>query len=273
LLQPFNIRTIWQVLKDFNSNNLQSLFDYYVFTGGLPKYIDILTSNNALSFDGILNFAISKNSPFVYEGKNLLIEEFGKEYGTYFSILELISRGKTGRPEIESILESNIGGHLDRLEKDYGIIRRYKPINAKPRSHLQKYLISDNFLNFWFRFIHKNTSTFETGNYDYIKEIIRRDYSTYVGLLLEKFFMELLAATGKYNLIGSYWEKENKNQIDIVAINDMEKIITIAEVKLDKSRINLNILRNKSYKLLLDYPGYKPAYLALSLEDATEYLK
>jgi len=35
--------------------------------------------------------------------KEPLIEEFGKEYGTYFSILELIATGKTARSEIESI--------------------------------------------------------------------------------------------------------------------------------------------------------------------------
>ncbi len=38
----------------------------------------------------MLDFMLKQNSPFLDEGKNVLIEEFGKEYGTYFSILELI---------------------------------------------------------------------------------------------------------------------------------------------------------------------------------------
>lgn len=46
---------------------------------------------------------LTPNSPFINEGKNLLIEEFGKEYGAYFSILELISIGKTARTEIQVI--------------------------------------------------------------------------------------------------------------------------------------------------------------------------
>lgn len=36
----------------------------------------------------------------INEGKNLLIEKFGKEYGIYFSILELISAGKTARTDL-----------------------------------------------------------------------------------------------------------------------------------------------------------------------------
>jgi AAA+ ATPase superfamily predicted ATPase len=125
----------------------------------------------------MVDFILKDNSPFLNEGKNLLIEEFGKDYGTYFSILELIAQGKTGRSEIESILEKPTGGFLDRLENDYHLIERYKSIHAKPKSRSQKYLIKDNFLKFWFRFIYKNRSAIEMGNFAYVKEIIRCDFS------------------------------------------------------------------------------------------------
>jgi hypothetical protein len=36
---------------------------------------------------------------------------------------------------------------------------------------------------------------------------------------------------GDYNLIGNYWEAGNKNEIDIVAVNDFSKTALIAEVK------------------------------------------
>ena len=98
----------------------------------------------------MINFILSENSPFLNEGKNLLIEEFGKEYGNYFSILELMSLGKTSRSEIESVLQRDMGGFLEKLEKDYFVINRYKPINAKPESKLIKYKIKDHFLKFWF---------------------------------------------------------------------------------------------------------------------------
>jgi AAA+ ATPase superfamily predicted ATPase len=271
-IKQFGIATIREILVDHDYDDVKILFDYYVFTGGIPRYIDLLIANKAFSWEAIVDYMIQANSPFLLEGKNLLIEEFGREYGTYFSILELIARGKTSRPEMESVLETNIGGHLGRLEKDYSLITRYKPVNAKPDTRTQKYKIVDNFLNFWFRFIYKNSATIEAGNFQYIKELIRRDYSTYAGEILERFFMELLAATGKYNIIGTYWEKGNQNQIDIVASNDLAKTITFAEVKLNKARIRLETLKQKSQRLLLEYPGYAPEWLELSLEDVKKYL-
>ncbi len=272
-IHPFSIATIDTILKDQHIKDVDDLFNYYVFTGGMPKYIDLLVENKAFSLDEILDCIIEDNSPFINEGKNLLIEEFGKEYGTYFSILELIALGKTARSEIESILETNVGGYLDRLEKDYAIIAKYKPIHAKPQSRSQKYKIVDNFLNFWFRFIYRNRSAIETGNFGYVKELVKQDYSNYCGKILEKFFRDLLAQTNQYNCIGSYWEKGNENEIDIVAVNDMKKEITIAEVKMNKAKIDIEALKRKSKNLLMEFPNYKVQYLSLGLTDVRGFLE
>lgn len=272
-LKPFTIKDTHRVLSDHGADDVKSLFDCYVFTGGMPKYLDILTSNSALSYKGILSFMLSPNSPFISEGRNLLIEEFGKEYGTYFSILELISIGKTARTEIESVLEIHAGAYLARLENDYALISRHKPVGAKPNSRLQKYKITDNFLNFWFRFIFRNRSAAETENFSYIKEIINRDYSSYSGRMLERFYHQLFAETGNYNVIGSYWEKGNQNEIDLVALNDLKKEITLADIKLDRKKINLNALKERAQGLHNTYSGYKVKWLGLSLEDVKDYLK
>ena len=269
---PFTIRTMNDILHDYKVKDPRVLFDYYVLTGGMPKYIDLLVENKVFSLEEIVDFMIESNSPFINEGKNLLIEEFGKEYGTYFSILELISLGKTGRSEIESILETNVGGYLDRLEKDYAIIAKYKPMNAKSNSRSQKYRIVDNFLNFWFRFIYRNRSAIETGNFNYVKDIIKRDYDTYCGRVLERYFHDLFAETNQYNRIGSYWEKGNKNEIDLVAINDMQKKCVVAEVKMKKEKVNLEQLKQKAKRIEKSYSQYKFEWLSLGPEDAAHYI-
>jgi uncharacterized protein len=267
MIKPFSVKTTAGILRDYKVKDPAIVFDYYLFTGGSPKYIDLLVENKAFTFEEILNFVVCDNSPFLNEGKNLLIEEFGKEYGTYFSILELISVGKTGRSEIQSILESDVGGHLERLERDYAVIEKYKPINAKPNSKTQKYRITDNFLAFWFRFIYRNRSAVETGNFEYIRDVIRRDYSTYAGKVLERFFQTLFAETGRFNKIGSYWEKSHQNEIDLVAMNDMKKELVIAEVKMNKARIDLAGLKAKATKLVESYPNYKVEWESLGIED------
>lgn len=271
-LKPFTIATLKHILIDHDLRDSRTLFNWYVLTGGMPKYIDSLVNNSDGSLEGILKFMVSEYSPFLYEGKNVLIEEFGKEYGTYFSILELISRGKTSRSEIESAMERNIGGYLSRLEDDYNLLGRVRPINAKPKAKLVKFFLKDHFLKFWFRFIHRNWSAVETGNFSYIIQIIQRDFQTYCGPILEQFFHDLFAASGEYNRIGAYWEKKNLNEIDLVAINDVNKIVVMAEIKLNKERINKAHLKKKSKKLLNSYPDYQPHWLALGIEDIQQYL-
>lgn len=271
-LNPFPLHTIHEILNDQGVKGMKALFDCYALTGGMPKYLDLFAANSALTFGRMIDFVLQPDSPFLHEGRNLLIEEFGKDYGTYFSILELISLGKTGRMEIQSVLEADIGGHLDRLESVFGIISKHKPIDAKPNSRLQKYRIMDNFLNFWFRFIYRNRSAIETGNFAYVREILERDYSTYCGLLLEKCFRELLAGTGNYNRIGTYWERGNQNEIDLVAINDMRKTVTLADIKLSKSKLNVEGMKRRAQGLLASYPHYQPEWIGLSVENMADYL-
>ena len=271
-LKAFGISGIWRVLKDHGCLDPQGLFAVYLLTGGMPKYLELLTANAALTRERMLDFVLTANSPFLNEGKNLLIEEFGKDYATYFSILELIAAGKTSRSEIESVLQIQAGAYLAKLETDYAVLERLRPIDAKPNARLQKYRIADNFLNFWFRFIFRNRSAVETENFGYIREIIERDYDTYSGPLLEKFYRALFAEQKAYNRIGSSWEKGNKNEIDLIAVNDLEKKLIIAEVKLNRARIDLRVLKAKAEKLLSSYPDYNVEWLALGLEDIGAYL-
>lgn len=271
-LKPFPVKTLAAIVRDHASADARLLFDFYLFTGGSPKYVELLVENKAFSLEGILDLMIAADSPFIHEGKNLLIEEFGKEYGTYFSILEMISSGKTGRTEIESVLQTNIGGYLDRLEKDYAVIERRKPINAKPNSRTQKYEIVDNFINFWFRFVYRNRSAVEAGNFTYIKDIVRRDYPVYAGKILERFYRTLFAETGRYNRIGSYWDRSHQNEVDLVAVNDMKKEMVVAEVKLDPAKIDLSDLRRRAAGLVSDLATYKTEYLALSFKNIGDYL-
>ena len=90
------------------------------FTGGVPKYVELFYDNRILDVDGMISFMARDNSPFIDEGKYLLIEEFGKNYGTYFSILSAISGGINTQSAIEAALgEKSIGGQLKRLVEDY----------------------------------------------------------------------------------------------------------------------------------------------------------
>jgi len=267
-LKPFNPGILKSIIAEnkpgFENNDLLA---FYIFTGGIPKYIELFVDKSIFSLNGIIDEILRSNSLLLEEGKNLLIEEFGKEYTTYFSILSLIASSKNSRNEIESILRKNTGGYLDRLEKEYGIIRRNRPVFSRPESRTMRYIIDDNFLNLWFRFIYRYRSAVEIENFEYVKDIIRRDFSAYSGRFLEKYFIEKLSGEKSYSLIGNYWERGNNNEIDIVAINEMERKALIAEVKINPGKINLELLKLKAQRIIHHLKGYDIEYKAFSIED------
>ena len=271
-LKPFTPKTIKQILIDNNSYTTENLFIIFLVTGGIPRYIEILVNDKTLTEKSIIDYYISEDSPFIDEGKIILSEEFGKEYGTYFSILELMAEGKTSRSEIESILEKNIGGYLEKLEIDYELICKNRPVGAKPTGKIQKYHIKDNFLKFWFRFIQKNRSALENNNYVYIKKYFNKNIPTYKGLMLEKMYQEIYKESAKFNIIGNYRERGNLNEIDLVAINDMDKKIVLAEIKMNLDKAKMNELKVKSEKLLKKYRDYEIEYKLLGMQNLEEYI-
>ncbi len=266
-VKSFDINTIKTILNDYTSeNNNENLLAFYLFTGGVAKYVEMLVHAGAFTLEDMVNEIFSENSLFLDEGKNVLIDEFGKDYGNYFSILSLIANSKTSRSEIESILHISIGGYLEKLENDYALITKVRPILAKPGTKNVKYKLNDNFLNFWFRFIYKYRGAVETESFDYLKELFLRDYTTYSGQILERYFKEKLTNEMTLSQIGSYWESGNQNEIDIVALNEYEKKAIIAEVKRNKDKIDLRVLEEKAQNLSKKLTGYTITYKGFSLD-------
>ena len=267
-VKPFDLKTMEEILSDYHPTyTKEDLLAFYMITGGVAKYIEQLVIYKAFTKKKILDAVFSENSFFLEEGKDVLIGEFGKDYGNYFSVLSLIASSKTDRGSIESILNMPVGGFLDKLEKEYDIITRNRPFMAKEGSRSNKYKIEDNFLNFWFRFIYKYKSTIEIGNYAYVREIVERDYDMYSGIVLEKYFRAKLIETMQYSDVKGYWNNKGEDEIDIVAINEMKKKIEFYEVKRNSEKIKLSFLENKATKIVAKFTDYTIEYKGLSLTD------
>ena len=268
-LKPFHVDTLKEILADnYPEYTPEDLLAFYVLTGGVAKYVELLISKKAFTLSKMLDEVFRENSLLIDEGRNVLIEEFGKDYATYFSILSLIASSKTSRSEIESILEVSIGGYLERMENDFNLIRKVRPMFAKPGGRNIKYEIVDNFLNFWFRFIYKYQSAVEIGDFGYLRSIVERDYPTYSGKILERFFTEKLVNLQRYSAIGIWWEKGNQNELDIVAVDDFTKVVLFAEVKRKKENISISVLQEKAQKLLQSQlKDYTAEYRGFSMED------
>jgi AAA+ ATPase superfamily predicted ATPase len=267
-VKSFDITTIKEIIGDYYPEfTSEDLLAFYLFTGGVAKYVELLVDAKAFTLGKIVDEIFSENSLFLDEGKNVLVDEFGKDYGNYFSALMLIASSKTSRSEMESIMGITLGGYLDKLENEFGLITKIRPVLSKPASKVVKYRINDNFLNFWFRFVYKYRGAVEMKNFDYVKNIIKRDYNTYSGQILESYFRAKISAEENLSQIGSYWEAGNQNEIDIVAINEYEKTAIVAEVKRQAKHIDLDILKKKAENLVAKLKGYTVDFRGWSMDD------
>jgi AAA+ ATPase superfamily predicted ATPase len=270
-LSRFSTGTIKTILSDYRTEySNDDLLALYTFTGGIPKYIELFCDSNITTVSDMIDFMIRDNSLFIYEGKNLLIEEFGKNYDAYFSIISAISGGVLTQSEIESLLGGqSIGGHIKRLVEDYEIIKRKSPIGSKPGSHAVRYEISDNFLTFWFRYLYRHDNMVEIKAFDALRHIVKEDYNRYSGVMLERYYRAKLVESGDYQEIGTYWEsKGEQNEIDIVALYVTDQKADIIEVKRNRSKYNEQFVMAKAEHLRKkQYNKYEMCCKCLSLED------
>ena len=235
-LFPFTTSILKEVLADHKPDyTKEDLLALYTFTGGVPKYIELFMENGCTEMESMVDFMLQPESSFITEGQALLIQEFGKKYGNYFSILSAIANGRNTLSEMESAMGGiSLGGQLKRLEEDYNLVKKKRPVFSKESSQSVRYEVSDMFLRFWFRYFIKYQSYIEIHNYGHLADIIKKDYPTFSGIALEMYFRQQMMESEDFAEIGSWWQgKDNKeqNEIDIVGLYAESRRALVAEVK------------------------------------------
>ncbi len=271
VLEPFTTGVLKQILKDFNPEYTpEDLLALYSITGGVPWYVTLLLDKGKTNRDAMLAALTEENSPFINEGKNILIEEFGTDYVTYFSILTCIASGMKTRSEIENELgNNNIGSYLVKLEDYYKVITKSLPIFAKENSKKVRYQLNDCFLIFWFRFFYKYQALVENKALKSLGEIIERDYSSVSGLMMERYFMKKFQEEGRY-IIGKWWDRRGENEIDLIVVDPIQKEAWMYELKKQGYRYKENEFREKVDIVLEQTPELRKMTIhigSLSLED------
>ena len=270
-LEPFTTDVLKQILGDFNSNyTSEDLLALYSITGGVPWYVTLLLDKGKTTKNKMLSALTEENSPFINEGRNILIEEFGTDYVTYFSILTCIASGMKTRSEIENELHNdNIGPYLVKLENYYKVITKSLPVFAKENSKKVRYQLNDCFLIFWFRFFYKYQALVENKALKALGDIIKRDYSGVSGLMMERYFMKKFQEEGRY-IVGKWWDRKGENEIDLIVVDPIQKEAWMYELKKQRYRYKENDFREKVDKVLEQTPELRRMTIhvgSLSLED------
>lgn len=274
-LEPFRTDVLKEIMADHKENyNNDDLLALYCFSGGVPKYVELLMDNDCTDMEKMVEYMTRPDSQFFDEGRNMLIQEFGKQYATYFSILGLIAAGDVTLPQIEGMLgEKSLGGQMKVLEEEYGLIKKKRPIRANNTSKTVRYEINDIFLRFWFRYFYKYRSLIEIKNYSALSELIKNEYSTYSGRILERWFRQKMMESQQYAEIGAWWHPRKgnadtpDNEIDIVTVR-LDGKVQAYEVKRNKNKYPKELLSEKVADLSRSaFGNTNITFGCLSLED------
>ena len=262
--------TIREILACYNpSFTAEDLLALYLYTGGVAEYVEMMMDSGATNKTLMMEKFVCKNSYFINEGKNMLIEEFGRDYTRYFEILQLIASGHTTRSELESIMKTELAGYITKLENDYSLISRNMPMFQKSNRNI-RYQIEDNFLRVWFRYIYKYSYMLEVGANGKLKALMEKDYTTYSGRVLERYFRAVMIESEEFTRIASWWDRKGENEIDIIAADELEQRVTFYEVKRQAKDINIGILKDKAVQFFNttgSFQKFSVDYKGLSLDD------
>lgn len=267
-LKPFSTQVLKEILHDHNPDyTSEDLLMLYAITGGVAKYVVQLMDDGCATWEKMLKDVCQPSSIFIEEGTELLVGEFGRRYQTYYSILQLIASGKTNQSEVDGVIQKNTGRYLDTLENEYSLIRKIRPLWAKPNCQGVRYCISDCFLMFWFRFIEKNRSLVELGKFDLLEELIRNEYSQFSGIVLEKYFRQKYGEQERVTEVSNWWDNKGENEIDLIVIKRIDREAIVAEVKRNPNKIDLKKLEEKYKHIQHHLNGYKVELIGLSMDD------
>jgi len=285
-LKPFSFKIISKILNDFGIADFEDIVKFYSIYGGMPRYYILICDFKIKEpMESINDLLLNDLAPLRKEVRTVITEEFGKEVQAYYGILTAIALGKTKSNEIANhigIKETSLSPYLNDLIDVLEVIKREIPVTESLKSKRSRYYLKDNFFRFWFRFIYRNRSYYEVGNYDPILNEIQQNFNSYVGLSFEEICKEFLTGINKnkklpfyFDEIGKWWgsyrdEKTGKrksDEIDIVALNKQnkqKKEILFVEVKWKTLNIN-------DTKKILDELKEKSRYVNWYNNDRYEY--
>jgi len=245
-------------LSFFDSKNFMKKYDLkdfvyiYSITGGIPRYLEEMDDKLNI-WENIKENVANKNCFLYREPLNLFYEEF-KNPSVYLSIIHSLSEGGKKFNEISTIADISMGKLTKYLNvlKRVKIIKKIVPVTEnKERTRNTQYVLMDNYIKFWFKFIYPSRAFIELDETDLLISKLKKDLSSFVGLSFEEICSQFLIQnkTIKLTNIGKWWH--NEEEIDIVGLNDDKKEIYFFECKWRDISYNQSLkifeeLKNKS---------------------------
>ncbi|MBI4493753.1 MAG: ATP-binding protein [Chloroflexi bacterium] len=162
-LQPFDYADAARFFPTYAPED--RLRAYGVF-GGMPAYLAACNTDASLA-DNILRSVLRSQAALRREPDYLLSQERSvKEPPRYLSVLRAIAHGATQPNEIALAAgfrsPADITGILAKLQESR-LVARIVPARGDPGRRISRYVVSDPFLAFWFKFVQPAETLLERG--------------------------------------------------------------------------------------------------------------
>lgn len=273
-INPFSSATIREYLTDRNSNvSSEELLLFFAMTGGVPRYMEIISSSVDCNITGFKKFLFSQlSSWFRQDGFVLLGNEFRMESSAYFSLLRAIANGKTQWFELQNEVQTNLAPYMSRLETQFNLIKKNYPVGRENSARGARYLLTDEYFRFWFKFVEPATyaSLYESSQWKLLDGLFNKNWNDYSGRTLENWYLKKYSESGDWTSVGQWWDRKGENEIDLIAVNELNRTIQFAEVKRNIEKIKLSELKRKVEVFLLNnhkYEGFKVTFKALPMHE------
>ena len=283
-LLPLSFVTVYEN----TDKSFEDTVDLYSITGGVPKYMEFF--DNDRSFLENLKSNVLDTNGFLYEEANFLLKDEVSTVSSYVSILVSIAKGEHKIGDISSYLNvrnSDITPYIATLI-DLGIVSKIVPITEKDPARSRKglYIITDNFIKFWFKYVYPYKGELELNNMQIVLEILDKNFiDNHVSFIYEDICREIFIDLCNKKVIdfipskvGKYWKDDRRSsvEIDIVAIDNIQKKIFVGECKYWKRKVDIDVLVDLKRKvdmaseLVETFKGHKFIYGLFSKSGFTD---
>lgn len=263
LYRRFNVSILLKEMDYYDSANFYKNFSnedkvkLYAAFGGVPFYNKQIDPKLSVK-ENIINLLSGQFSHLLSEITSNIKEELNKINNAY-AVFSSIAMGNFHYSDILSNSQINTSSSLfDTLEvlEKMDLITHIYPINDKDNKKKSGYILNDNAIYFYYRYIYHNLSVKNILNDDFFYDnYINEDFlNVVVPKAFERISKEYLIRKNKKGLIipfiesiGTYWydnPKEKKNgQFDLVTKSKEGYIIY--EVKFTNSKIDNHIVNEE----------------------------
>ena len=241
--------------KDYSNRDV---FDAYLFVGGIPEYLRYLKRDPSILL-ALCKESFVPGGFFVNEAEKIFVSSMG-EKPQYRLIVDYLAQERSAtRAEIASELNLSQGGNTTDLLEDLeacGLISKYTPYRATGKSKTVRYVIADNYLQFYYRFIEPQIKKIERGDFNAspVKAISSAKISIWRGLAFERLcrastrrIAKILGFSGVEYVSGVAFKKggeisrERGFQWDLV-FERRDNVHTLCEVKYTEAPVGISVI-------------------------------